>query len=98
MLRHGDSTRRLGEARDEGCVQPDGSEVPRHPDGSCPDGSQPGTVYGGNEVTCGSNTDYAGLKGIVAGEYDELPEAAFYMVGTIEEAVQKARRMAAEAA
>ena len=39
-----------------------------------------------------------GFKGIVAGEYDELPEAAFYMVGTIEEAVQKARKMAAEAA
>src|SRR5438105_1661293 len=38
-----------------------------------------------------------GFKGIVAGEYDELPEASFYMVGTIEEAVQKARRMAAEA-
>jgi F-type H+-transporting ATPase subunit beta len=39
-----------------------------------------------------------GFKGIVAGEYDELPEAAFYMVGTIEEAVEKARKMAAEAA
>ena len=30
-----------------------------------------------------------GFKGIVAGEYDDLPEAAFYMVGTIEEAVEK---------
>ncbi|NNG05504.1 MAG: F0F1 ATP synthase subunit beta [Inquilinus sp.] len=39
-----------------------------------------------------------GFKGIVAGEYDHLPEAAFYMVGTIEEAVEKARNMAAEAA
>ncbi len=39
-----------------------------------------------------------GFKGIVAGEYDELPEASFYMVGTIETAVEKARRMAAEAA
>jgi len=38
-----------------------------------------------------------GFKGIVAGEYDELPEAAFYMVGTIETAVEKARKMAAEA-
>src|SRR5690606_11412476 len=36
-----------------------------------------------------------GFKGIVAGEYDDLPESAFYMVGTIEEAVEKARRMAA---
>ncbi|MBM3733417.1 MAG: F0F1 ATP synthase subunit beta [Acidimicrobiia bacterium] len=39
-----------------------------------------------------------GFKGIVAGDYDHLPEAAFYMVGTIEEAVEKAKRMAAEAA
>jgi F-type H+-transporting ATPase subunit beta len=30
-----------------------------------------------------------GFKAIVAGEYDHLPEAAFYMVGTIEEAVKK---------
>jgi F-type H+-transporting ATPase subunit beta len=36
------------------------------------------------------------FKGIVAGEYDHLPEAAFYMVGTIEEAVEKAEKMAAE--
>jgi F-type H+-transporting ATPase subunit beta len=39
-----------------------------------------------------------GFKAIVAGEHDELPESAFYMVGTIEEAVAKARKMAAEAA
>src|SRR5438445_8055906 len=39
-----------------------------------------------------------GFKGIVAGEYDDLPESAFYMVGTIEEAIAKARKMAAEAA
>ncbi len=39
-----------------------------------------------------------GFKNIVEGEYDHLPEAAFYMVGTIEEAVEKAREMAAEAA
>jgi F-type H+-transporting ATPase subunit beta len=38
------------------------------------------------------------FKGIVAGEYDDLPESAFYMVGKIEEAVEKARKMAAEAA
>ncbi|MGL6043026.1 MAG: F0F1 ATP synthase subunit beta, partial [Sandaracinobacteroides sp.] len=35
-----------------------------------------------------------GFKAIVAGEYDGLPEAAFYMVGTIEEAVAKAQRLA----
>ena len=39
-----------------------------------------------------------GFKGIVDGEYDHLPEAAFYMVGTIDEAVDKAKKMADEAA
>ena len=39
-----------------------------------------------------------GFKGLVAGEYDDLPEAAFYMVGTIEDAIEKAKKMAAEAA
>ena len=39
-----------------------------------------------------------GFKAICAGEYDHLPEAAFYMVGTIEEAVEKAKRMAEAAA
>ncbi|MBY0324097.1 MAG: F0F1 ATP synthase subunit beta [Reyranella sp.] len=38
------------------------------------------------------------FKGIVAGDYDDLPEAAFYMVGTIDEAVAKAKKLAAEAA
>jgi F-type H+-transporting ATPase subunit beta len=37
-----------------------------------------------------------GFKGIIDGEYDDLPESAFYMVGTIEEAVEKAKAMAAE--
>ncbi len=39
-----------------------------------------------------------GFKGLCAGDYDHLPEAAFYMVGTIEDAVAKAETMAAEAA
>jgi len=39
-----------------------------------------------------------GFKGILAGDYDHLPETAFYMVGTIDEAIEKAKRMAAEAA
>ncbi len=39
-----------------------------------------------------------GFKGICEGQYDDLPESAFYMVGTIEEAVDKARKLAAEAA
>ncbi len=37
----------------------------------------------------------AGFKGLVAGEYDQLPEQAFYMVGSIEEAVAKAEQMKA---
>ncbi|MCB9480236.1 MAG: F0F1 ATP synthase subunit beta [Desulfobacteraceae bacterium] len=36
------------------------------------------------------------FKGICEGKYDDLPEQAFYMVGTIEEAVAKAEKMAAE--
>ena len=39
-----------------------------------------------------------GFRGIVSGEYDHLPEAAFYMVGTIEEAIEKGKKLAAEAA
>ena len=49
-------------------------------------------------VLCSLEDTIRGFKGIVAGEYDHLPEASFYMVGTIEEAVEKARKMAAEAA
>ncbi|MBU6419338.1 MAG: F0F1 ATP synthase subunit beta [Proteobacteria bacterium] len=37
------------------------------------------------------------FKGIVAGDYDHLPEAAFYMVGTIDEAIAKAESLAAKA-
>jgi len=40
----------------------------------------------------------SGFKAIVAGEYDHLPEAAFYLVGNIEQAVAKAEKLAAEAA
>ena len=39
-----------------------------------------------------------GFAAICKGEYDHLPEAAFYMVGTIEDAVEKAEKMAKEAA
>jgi F-type H+-transporting ATPase subunit beta len=37
-----------------------------------------------------------GFKGLVQGQYDHLPEAAFYMVGTIEQAVEKGKKLAAE--
>ncbi|NDK36354.1 F0F1 ATP synthase subunit beta [Rhodovulum sulfidophilum] len=40
----------------------------------------------------------ASFKAVVAGEYDHLPEAAFYMVGDIDEVVAKAEKMAADAA
>lgn len=39
-----------------------------------------------------------GFKGLVEGKYDHLPEQAFYMVGTIEEAIEKGKKLAAEAA
>ncbi len=39
-----------------------------------------------------------GFKGIVKGDYDHMPESAFYMVGTIDEAVAKAQKIAKEAA
>ncbi|PXW87605.1 F-type H+-transporting ATPase subunit beta [Nitrosomonas sp. Nm84] len=59
--------------------------------------SQPFNVA---EVFTGSPGKYVslkdtikGFKGIVEGEYDELPEQAFYMVGSIEEAVEKARTL-----
>ena len=35
----------------------------------------------------------AGFKGILDGDYDDLPEQAFYMVGSIEEAVEKAKQL-----
>jgi len=63
--------------------------------------SQPFTVA---QVFTGTPGKYVPLKdtikgfqGIVDGEYDHLPEQAFYMVGTIEEAVEKAESMKAEA-
>ena len=59
--------------------------------------SQPFTVA---EVFTGSPGKYVKLedtiksfKGILAGDYDDLPEQAFYMVGTIEEAVEKANTL-----
>ena len=39
-----------------------------------------------------------GFKEIVEGKHDDLPEAAFYMVGTIDEAIEKGKELAAEAA
>ena len=38
-----------------------------------------------------------GFKGLISGEFDHLPEPAFYMVGSIEEAVAKAEQLASEA-
>ena len=38
------------------------------------------------------------FDGLTKGEYDHLPETAFYMVGGIEEAIEKAKKLEAEAA
>ena len=42
---------------------------------------------------CIRDSTIAGFKGILDGEYDDLPEQAFTMVGTIEEAVEKAKSL-----
>lgn len=49
-------------------------------------------------VFVGLNETIKGFKGIADGDYDHLPEMAFYMVGTIDEALEKAQRLAVEAA
>jgi F-type H+-transporting ATPase subunit beta len=49
-------------------------------------------------VLCDLKDTIRGFKGLVEGAYDHLPEPAFYMVGSIEDAVAKAQRLAAEAA
>ena len=57
------------------------------------------------EVFTGSSGKHVELEdtiksfdGLVKGEYDHLPEAAFYMVGGIEEAIEKAKKLEAEVA
>ena len=57
------------------------------------------------EVFTGSSGKYVELEntiksfdGLVKGEYDHLPESAFYMVGGIDEAIEKAKKLEAEAA
>ena len=62
--------------------------------------SQPFAVA---EVFTGSPGKYVALKDtirgfreILDGKYDELPEAAFYMVGGIEEAIEKAKKLKEE--
>ena len=60
------------------------------------DGQRP--AAGGGQAVSKPSTTIRGFKGIVNGEYDHLPEAAFYMVGTIEEAVAKGQKLIKEAA
>ena len=57
------------------------------------------------EIFTGSPGKYVDLEdtiksfdGLIKGEYDDMPEAAFYMVGGIEEAIEKAKKLEAEAA
>jgi len=42
------------------------------------------------------NDTLAGFKGILNGDYDDLPEQAFYMVGTIDEAIERAKKLQSE--
>jgi F-type H+-transporting ATPase subunit beta len=57
------------------------------------------TVFTGmSGITVQLEDTIRSFKAVVAGEYDHLPESAFYMVGTIEDAVAKAQKLAAEAA
>ena len=49
-------------------------------------------------VLVGLQDTIDGFKGICSGEYDDLPESAFYMVGTMKEVKEKAKKIAAEAA
>ena len=53
---------------------------------------------GSDGVQVPLETTIASFKAVVAGEYDHLPEGAFYMVGGIEEVIAKAEKMAADAA
>ena len=57
------------------------------------------------EIFTGSPGKYVDLEdtiksfdGLVKGEYDHMPEAAFYMVGGMDEAIEKAKKLEAEAA
>ena len=51
-------------------------------------------IFTGSPGKYGSLKDtIAGFQGILAGQYDDLPEQAFYMVGSIEEAVEKAQKL-----
>jgi len=48
-------------------------------------------------IYCKRDDTISGFKAILAGEYDHLPEQAFYMIGSIDQAVAKAEKMAAKA-
>jgi DNA gyrase subunit B/topoisomerase-4 subunit B len=43
--------------------------------------------------TCTVEDNGRGFQGILNGDYDDLPEQAFYMVGTIDEAIEKAKKL-----
>ena len=44
-------------------------------------------------VFVGLQDTIKGFKGLVEGDYDDIPESAFYMVGTIEEAIEKSKKI-----
>ena len=64
--------------------------------------SQPSLVAevftGTSEINVELDDTIKGFDAICKGAYDHLPEAAFYMVGTIDEAIKKSEKMAVDAA
>jgi len=57
------------------------------------DGNAPVDANWGSYQYVSLKDTIAGFKGILDGDYDDMPEQAFYMVGTIEEAVEKAKNL-----
>lgn len=47
-------------------------------------------------LLCALKETIRGFKEILEGKHDDLPESAFYMVGTIDEAIEKGRKMRGE--
>ena len=75
------------------------SPAPARSSASCRSPSTSPQVFTGSPgVQVPLDVTIDSFKRVVAGEFDHLPESAFYMVGGIEEVVKKAERMAAEAA
>ena len=76
----------------------DGARAPARSSASCRSrSSSPKSSPARRANSSTSQTPSTASRACVEGKYDYLPEAAFYMVGTIEEAVEKGKKLAAEA-